>query len=542
MSTLHDRVSRRRTFAIISHPDAGKTTLTEKLLLFGGAIQLAGAVKARGDARRARSDWMKVEQERGISVTASVMTFDYAGCTFNLLDTPGHEDFSEDTYRTLTAVDSAVMVIDAAKGIEAQTRKLFEVCRLRDVPIVTFINKLDREARDPLELMDEIESTLALAITPASWPIGMGQSFLGCYDLFHERLMLLERGGARQTGSPRQRGAMPAAAAAGKMARGLDDPALDSLLPAGAAAKLREEVRMARALCPPFELASYRGGHLTPVYFGSALNNFGVRELLEGLVELAPSPRSQPAETRAVDPEEEAVTGFVFKIQANMDPKHRDRVAFVRLCSGRFRRGMKLLHVRSGKTLTVHNPVLFLAQDRELAEEAWAGDIIGIPNHGNLRIGDALTEGEPLRFTGIPSFAPELLRKVRPEDPMRAKHLGRALLHLAEEGAAQVFRPSFGTDWIVGVAGALQFDVLADRIRTEYGIPVHFEGTSLFTARWVEAEDHQALKRFANAHHASMAEDHDGLPVFLARNAWHLKTTGEDWPAMRFLKTREQVQ
>ena len=542
MSTLHDRVSRRRTFAIISHPDAGKTTLTEKLLLFGGAIQLAGAVKARGDARRARSDWMKVEQERGISVTASVMTFDYAGCTFNLLDTPGHEDFSEDTYRTLTAVDSAVMVIDAAKGIEAQTRKLFEVCRLRDVPIVTFINKLDREARDPLELMDEIESTLALAVTPASWPIGMGQSFLGCYDLFHERLMLLERGGGRNTGSPRQRGAMPAAAAAGKMARGLDDPALDSLLPAGAAAKLREDVRMARGLCPPFDLASYRGGHLTPVYFGSALNNFGVRELLEGLVELAPSPRPQPAETRAVDPEEEAVTGFVFKIQANMDPKHRDRVAFVRLCSGRFRRGMKLLHVRSGKTLTVHNPVLFLAQDRELAEEAWAGDIIGIPNHGNLRIGDALTEGEPLRFTGIPSFAPELLRKVRPEDPMRAKHLGRALLHLAEEGAAQVFRPSFGTDWIVGVAGALQFDVLADRIRTEYGIPVHFEGTALFTARWVEAEDHQALKRFANAHHASMAEDHDGLPVFLARNAWHLKTTGEDWPAMRFLKTREQVQ
>ena len=542
MSTLHDRVSRRRTFAIISHPDAGKTTLTEKLLLFGGAIQLAGAVKARGDARRARSDWMKVEQERGISVTASVMTFDYAGCTFNLLDTPGHQDFSEDTYRTLTAVDSAVMVIDAAKGIEAQTRKLFEVCRLRDVPIVTFINKLDREARDPLELMDEIESTLALAVTPASWPIGMGQSFLGCYDLFHERLMLLERGGARQTGSPRQRGAMPAAAAAGKMARGLDDPALDCLLPASAAAKLREDIRMARGLCPPFDLASYRGGHLTPVYFGSALNNFGVRELLEGLVELAPSPRPQPAETRAVDPEEEAVSGFVFKIQANMDPKHRDRVAFVRLCSGSFRRGMKLLHVRSGKTLTVHNPVLFLAQDRELAEEAWAGDIIGIPNHGNLRIGDALTEGEALRFTGIPSFAPELLRKVRPEDPMRAKHLGRALLHLAEEGAAQVFRPTFGTDWIVGVAGALQFDVLADRIRTEYGIPVHFEGTSLFTARWVEAEDHQALKRFANAHHASMAADHNGLPVFLARNAWHLKTTGEDWPAMRFLKTREQVQ
>ncbi|HVR11954.1 MAG TPA: GTP-binding protein [Thermoanaerobaculia bacterium] len=557
MSTLADHVSRRRTFAIISHPDAGKTTLTEKLLLFGGAIQLAGAVKARGDARRARSDWMKVEQERGISVTASVMTFDYAGCTFNLLDTPGHEDFSEDTYRTLTAVDSAVMVIDAAKGIEAQTRKLFEVCRLRDVPIVTFINKMDREARDPLELMDEIESTLALAVTPASWPIGMGQSFLGCYDLFHERLLLLARGGGNgsqgsqggrggQQGSPRQRGRLPAGAtadnAAGNVSRGLDDPRLDRQLPAAAAARLREDVHMARGLCPPFDLASYRGGHLTPVYFGSALNNFGVRELLSGLVELAPSPRPQPAEGRAVDPAEEAVTGFVFKIQANMDPKHRDRIAFVRLCSGRFQRGMKLFHVRSGKTLSIASPVLFLAQDRELAEEAWAGDIIGIPNHGNLRIGDALTEGEPLRFTGIPSFAPELLRKVRPQDPMRAKHLGRALLHLAEEGAAQVFRPNFGTDWIVGVAGALQFDVLADRIRTEYGIPVHFEGTSLFTARWVEAADHQAFKRFSHANHASMAEDHDGLPVFLARNAWHLKTTGEDWPAMRFLKTREQVQ
>ena len=557
MSTLADHVSRRRTFAIISHPDAGKTTLTEKLLLFGGAIQLAGAVKARGDARRARSDWMKVEQERGISVTASVMTFDYAGCTFNLLDTPGHEDFSEDTYRTLTAVDSAVMVIDAAKGIEAQTRKLFEVCRLRDVPIVTFINKMDREARDPLELMDEIESTLALAVTPASWPIGMGQSFLGCYDLFHERLLLLARGGGNgsqgsqggrggQQGSPRQRGRLPAGAtadnAAGNVSRGLDDPRLDRQLPAAAAARLREDVHMARGLCPPFDLASYRGGHLTPVYFGSALNNFGVRELLSGLVELAPSPRPQPAEGRAVDPAEEAVTGFVFKIQANMDPKHRDRIAFVRLCSGRFQRGMKLFHVRSGKTLSIASPVLFLAQDRELAEEAWAGDIIGIPNHGNLRIGDALTEGEPLRFTGIPSFAPELLRKVRPQDPMRAKHLGRALLHLAEEGAAQVFRPNFGTDWIVGVAGALQFDVLADRIRTEYGIPVHFEGTSLFTARWVEAADHQAFKRFSHANHANMAEDHDGLPVFLARNAWHLKTTGEDWPAMRFLKTREQVQ
>jgi peptide chain release factor 3 len=524
-----DPIARRRTFAIISHPDAGKTTLTEKLLLFGGAIQMAGAVKARGEARRARSDWMKVEQERGISVTASVMTFDYAGCTFNLLDTPGHEDFSEDTYRTLTAVDSAVMVIDAAKGIETQTRKLFEVCRLRDVPIVTFINKLDREGRDPFELLSEIEETLQLHVTPASWPIGMGQSFLGCYDLFNDRLLLMERG-RRDV------------ATEGEVCRGLDDPKLDRLLPANALARLREEVEMARGLCPPFDLETYREGHLTPVYFGSALNNFGVRDLLDGLVRIAPPPRPQPTAGRTVDPSEDKVTGFVFKIQANMDPKHRDRIAFVRLCSGRFERGMKLLHVRSGKTLAVHNPVLFMARDRELAEEAWAGDILGLPNHGTLRIGDALTEGEELRFTGIPSFAPELLRRVRPEDPMRAKHLGKALLQLAEEGAAQIFKSRHGSEWIVGVAGALQFDVLADRIRTEYNIPVHLESTSLYTARWVEADDSQLLKRFTSANDGSMAEDHNGLPVFLARNAWHLKSTGEDWPGLRFLTTREQVQ
>ncbi|HEX3130258.1 MAG TPA: peptide chain release factor 3 [Thermoanaerobaculia bacterium] len=529
MHKPNDPVASRRTFAIISHPDAGKTTLTEKLLLFGGAIQLAGAVKARGDARRARSDWMNVERERGISVTASVMTFEYDGCTFNLLDTPGHEDFSEDTYRTLTAVDSAVMVIDAAKGIEAQTRKLFEVCRLRDVPIITFINKLDREGRDPFELLSEIEQSLQLHVTPASWPIGMGQSFLGCYDLFRDRLLLLERGRNN-------------VASEGEVCHGLDDPKLDRLLPADAVARLREEVEMAKALCPPFDLESYREGHLTPIYFGSALNNFGVKDLLDGLVEVAPPPRPQPAATRTVDPSEDKVSGFVFKIQANMDPKHRDRVAFVRLCSGRFERGMKVFHIRTGKTMAVHNPVLFMARDRELAEEAWAGDIIGIPNHGTLRIGDALTEGEELRFTGIPSFAPELLKKVRPADPMRAKHLGRALLQLAEEGAGQVFKPNLGTDWIVGVAGALQFEVLADRLRTEYNLDANLEGTSLFTARWVEADDPLQLKKFLQANHATMAEDHNGAPVFMARNAWHLKSTGEDWPQIRFLKTKEQVQ
>jgi peptide chain release factor 3 len=529
MSTTNDPVAQRRTFAIISHPDAGKTTLTEKLLLFGGAIQLAGAVKARGENRRARSDWMNVERERGISVTASVMTFEYEGCTFNLLDTPGHEDFSEDTYRTLTAVDSAVMVIDAAKGIETQTRKLFEVCRLRNVPIITFVNKLDREGRDPFDLMSEIEETLQLHVTPAAWPIGMGQSFLGCYDLLRDRLVLLQRGRHHVVNQ-------------GEVCHGLDDPKLDALLPAGAVARLREEVEMARGLCPAFDLEAYREGHLTPVYFGSALHNFGVRDLLDGLVEMAPPPRPQPTATRLVDPHEDRVTGFVFKIQANMDPKHRDRVAFVRLCSGRFERGMKIHHIRTGKTMSIHNPVLFLARDRELVEEAWAGDIIGIPNHGTLRIGDALTEGEELRFVGIPSFAPELLRKVRLVDPMRAKHLGRALLQLAEEGAAQVFRPTLGTDWIVGVAGALQFDVLADRLRTEYNLDVSLEGTSLFTARWVEADDPALLKRFTNANHAAMAEDHNASPVFLARNAWHLKTTAEEWPEVRFLKTKEQVQ
>lgn len=525
MSTLEEAVGRRRTFAIISHPDAGKTTLTEKLLLFGGAIQLAGAVKARGEQRRARSDWMKVEQERGISVASSVMTFEYGDCTFNLLDTPGHEDFSEDTYRVLTAVDSAIMVIDAAKGIEEQTRKLFEVCRLRDVPIMTFVNKMDRETRDPFELLDEIEQTLALDVTPASWPIGMGRDFLGCYDLWKDQLILMNR----------TKGGMPGM---GEPCSGLDDPKLDDQLPSHAVAKLREDVEMARALCPEFDLQSYQEGHMTPVFFGSAVNNFGVRELLKGLEEQAPPPRPQPTAQRPVYPTEDKVTGVIFKIQANMDPKHRDRIAFMRLASGHFKRGMKLKHVRSGKLLTLHSPVLFLARDREVAEEAFAGDIVGIPNHGNLRIGDALTEGEDLVFTGIPSFAPEMLQKVRPDDPLKAKHLGRALVQLAEEGAARVFKPRIGADWIVGVVGSLQFDVMADRIRTEYGIPVHFEATSLYTARWVECDDPIAFKKFLDANQTSIADDHDDAPVFMARNAWHLDRTAEDNPKVRFLKTR----
>ena len=527
MSDAIYAVNKRRTFAIISHPDAGKTTLTEKLLLFGGAIQAAGAVKARGDARRARSDWMKVEQERGISVASSVMTFDFGGCVFNLLDTPGHEDFSEDTYRTLTAVDSAVMVIDAAKGIEEQTHKLFEVCRLRDVPIITFINKMDREARDPFDLLDEIEQSLALDVTPASWPIGIGRDFLGCYDLLRDRLALLHRKG---------RGDLPED---GEVCEGLEDAKLDALLPDYAVATLREQVDMARGLCPDFNLESYRGGHLTPVFFGSAINNFGVRELLQGLSSYAPSPRPQPASPRAVDPTEDKLSGFVFKIQANMDPKHRDRIAFVRLASGHFQRGMKVRHVRSGKTLNLHNPVLFLAQDRELAEEAWAGDIIGIPNHGNLRIGDAISEGEDLRFVGIPSFASELLQKIRALDPLKAKHLGRALQQLAEEGAAAVFKPRIGADWIVGVVGPLQFEVMADRIRTEYDVPVVFEATQLYTARWVAAADPLLMKRFIDANGTALADDHDGHLVFLARNAWHLGKAEEEFLGVRFLKTKE---
>ncbi len=528
MTTLAEAVARRRTFAIISHPDAGKTTLTEKLLLHAGAIQLAGAVKARGEARRARSDWMKVERERGISVSASVMTFEHDGRTFNLLDTPGHEDFSEDTYRTLTAVDSAVMVLDAAKGIEAQTRKLFEVCRLRDMPITSFVNKLDRDVRDPFDLLDEIADTLQLEVAPVTWPVGMGRDFRGCYDLAADRLVLVERGDRQRRATERT---IP----------GLDSPAIDEAVGRSLAERLREEVEMVRELCPPPELGAYLEGNRTPVYFGSALRSFGVGSLLAGLVRDAPAPIAQQAAERAVAPDENAVTGFVFKIQANMDPKHRDRIAFVRLCSGRFHRGIRLFHPRSGRTLNIHNPVLFLARERELAEEAWPGDIIGIPNHGALRIGDALTGGERIRFVGVPSFAPELLRRVRPEDPMRAKHLGRALLQLAEEGVAQVFRTRAGGHWIVGVAGALQFEVLADRIRTEYEVAVRFESTSMTMARWIEADDERTLRDFVRRNEAKIAQDHDGAPLFLAANRYWLDRAIETAPEIRFLATREQA-
>jgi peptide chain release factor 3 len=531
MSTLTDEILRRRTFAIISHPDAGKTTLTEKLLLFGGAIQLAGEVKARGDRRRARSDWMAIERERGISVSAAVMTFEYDGLTFNLLDTPGHQDFSEDTYRTLTAVDSAVMVLDGAKGIEEQTRKLFEVCRLRDVPIVTFVNKLDRESRDPFDLLDDIEQSLALDVAPASWPIGMGRDFLGIYGLFADALILFERGIHDRVTEP-------------LMCRGLDDPELARRLPAAAVARLREEVEMARGLCPPFAMEAFRAGHLTPVYFGSALNNFGVRELLHGIARLAPPPRPQPATgldgPNPICPEASEVTGFVFKVQANIDPQHRDRVAFLRLASGRFQRGMKLKNIRTGRVMSVQAPVFFLARERNLAEEAWPGDIIGIPNHGSLRIGDTLTEGSAVRVTGIPSFAPEILRRVRLDDPMKSKHLRHALEQLAEEGVTRVFKPDAGGDWIIGVVGALQLDVLTARLEAEYGLSTRLDAAPFEAARWLDAEDRAELERFRTKSPSASAEDHDGVPVFLARNAWDLRTTIEEWPTIRFSETREQ--
>jgi peptide chain release factor 3 len=524
---LPPEIARRRTFAIISHPDAGKTTLTEKLLLYGGAIQMAGQVRAKGEARRTRSDFMKMERERGISVSASAMSFEYDGAWCNLVDTPGHEDFSEDTYRTLTAVDAAVMVIDGAKGVESQTRKLFEVCRLRELPILTFCNKMDRESRDVFEIVDEIQEALALDVAPASWPIGVGRDFLGAYDLIHDRIELMDRAERNQRAQ-----SVPI--------DGLDDPKAAALLPAERLAELREQVEMARGLLPPFDRQAFLEGTLTPIWFGSAINSFGVRELLRGLAGYAPPPRPRPTAGRTVEAGESKVSGFVFKVQANMDPKHRDRVAFVRLCSGHFTRGMKLRHVRTAKPMAVANPVLFLAAERETADEAWAGDIIGIPNHGQLRIGDALTEGEDLRFTGIPSFAPELLQSVRAGDPMKAKHLDKALTQFAEEGAAKLFKPTIGAGWIVGVVGALQFDVLSSRIEAEYGLPVRMEPTQYVSARWVRGPK-AAVERFVAKEKGQMAHDHDGDPVFLTRLQWDIDRVVRDWPEIELSATKETL-
>jgi peptide chain release factor 3 len=509
-SPLAAEVARRRTFAIISHPDAGKTTLTEKLLLFGGAINLAGQVKAKGERRNTRSDWMKIERERGISVVTSVMTFEFEGLVFNLLDTPGHEDFSEDTYRTLTAVDSAVMVIDAAKGIEARTRKLFEVCRLRDIPIITFINKMDRESRDPFELLDEIEKTLALDTTPLTWPIGRGRDFMGTYDIPTGGVRLLE-GEGNKTGAPQT-------IDIAELVKG--NANLD-------ASAIKDELALVSEACKPFDLASFREGHLTPVFFGSALRNFGVGDLLEGLGRYAPPPRAQASDARKVDAAEPKMTAFVFKIQANMDPNHRDRIAFARLCSGKLNRGMKAKLVRTGKPMTLSAPQFFFAQDRALADEAFAGDVVGIPNHGTLRIGDTLTEGEDIAFVGVPSFAPEIVRRVRLTDAMKAKKLKEALQQMSEEGVVQVFRPRDGAPALVGVVGQLQLDVLKARLDAEYTLPVDFETSEFQLARWISSDDPKKLEAFIAANGSGVADDVDGDPVFLARNQFYLDYTSE---------------
>ncbi|MBB4612888.1 peptide chain release factor 3 [Novosphingobium taihuense] len=506
-------MSNRRTFAIISHPDAGKTTLTEKLLLQGGAIHLAGEVKARGAARRARSDWMKIEQQRGISVTSSVMTFQKDGVVFNLLDTPGHEDFSEDTYRTLTAVDSAIMVIDAAKGIEPQTRKLFEVCRMRSVPIITFVNKVDREGRSVFETLDEVADALALDVVPMSWPIGMGGIFQGVMNFADETI-------ARPEGDSRE-------------FLGKREPATD--IPEDIA----EEIELARAGYPEFDIEAYRHGDLTPVYFGSALKNFGVAELIDAIARYAPPPRPQKSSEGTVDPERPDVTGFIFKVQANMDPQHRDRIAFMRMVSGTFKRGMKLTPSGLGKPIAVHSPILFFAQDREIADTAEAGDIIGIPNHGTLRVGDTLSEKNDLRFTGLPNFAPEILRRVVLKDPTKTKQLRKALDDLSEEGVIQVFYPEIGSQWIVGVVGQLQLDVLVSRLEAEYKVEAVLEPSPFDTARWLKGSD-AALKSFADFNVSNLAKDRDGDPVFMARSSWDVGYQQERNPELTFSATKER--
>ncbi|WP_293722556.1 peptide chain release factor 3 [Stappia sp.] len=518
----------RRTFAIISHPDAGKTTLTEKLLFSGGAIRAAGQVRARGERRRARSDWMKIEQERGISVSSSVMTFERDGITFNLLDTPGHEDFSEDTYRTLTAVDAAIMVIDAAKGIETQTRKLFEVCRLRDIPIITFVNKIDREGRHPLEALDEIQEALALDVTPMTWPVGMGSDFFGVYDWRKKRYLTSSEGRGQRFDIMHE-------------VSGLEDPLLTDTVFANVMGELEENVELGAEAYPAFDREAFLEGHLTPVFFGSALRDYGVEEIIEFIAEFGPPPHAQPATSRVIRPEEPKVTGFVFKVQANMDPKHRDRIAFVRLCSGVFKRGMKLKHVRAGKTIAVSAPIFFFAEERELAETAYPGDVIGVPNHGQLRVGDTLSEGEEIHVTGLPAFAPEVLRRVRLSDTMRVKQMRQGLQDLAEEGLVQIFKPSIGSNWIVGVVGILQLDVVIDRLATEYGTEIGFDPVPYNTARWVECDDELALKKFLDTNRSHLAHDRDDRPVYLFKNAWEVSYIGEKHPDLRFRETREIV-
>ncbi|MEN6585943.1 MAG: peptide chain release factor 3 [Sulfuricella sp.] len=524
MSTLHEEILRRRTFAIISHPDAGKTTLTEKMLWFGGAIQMAGAVRARKSDRHAVSDWMELEKQRGISVTSSVMQFPYRDCIVNLLDTPGHEDFSEDTYRTLTAVDSAVMVIDSVNGVEAQTIKLLNVCRLRDTPILTFINKLDREGKEPIDLLDEIESVLQIQCAPMTWPIGMGKRFRGTYHLYNDTVSVFDPNAEKGTSETVQ---------------GLDNPRLDELI-GDQADELRIDIELVRGASHTFDREAYLAGKQSPVFFGSAMNNFGVQSLLDAIVELSPAPLHRPAQTRLVEPDEPKFSGFVFKIQANMDPKHRDRIAFIRICSGRFDRGMKVKQVSTGKQITVGNAITFMAQDRNTTDEAYAGDIIGIPNHGTIRLGDTFSEGEDLKFTGIPSFAPEIFRRAQIKNPLKMKQLQKGLQQLAEEGATQLFRPISSNDLILGAVGMLQFDVVAHRLQYEYGVDVRFELHDVATARWLRGSDAE-LKKLVDKHGFNIALDGANEYVYLAPNRVNLNLAKERFPEIQFLETREIV-
>jgi len=525
MSEQLTELKRRRTFAIISHPDAGKTTLTEKLLLFGGAIQLAGSVKGRKAARHATSDWMEMEKERGISVTTSVMQFEHNNAIINLLDTPGHEDFSEDTYRTLTAVDSALMVIDVAKGVEERTINLMEVCRLRTTPILTFINKLDREGREPIELLDEVESVLKIQCAPMTWPIGMGKRFKGVYHMYKDEIHLFSA----------QHGGKIAEA---EIIKGLHNPKLDELLD-DQAQELRDEIDLVKGASHEFDLQAYLDGTLSPVFFGSAINNFGILELLDAFAEFAPPPRAREAEQRRVEPEEEKFTGFVFKVQANMDPAHRDRIAFLRVCSGKFDKGMKIHHVRTGKAVQVANALTFQADSRKAVEEAYPGDIIGLHNHGTIQVGDTFSQGETLKYGGIPYFAPELFRRVVLKDPLRAKALQKGLIQLTEEGATQLFRPLKNNDLILGAVGVLQFDVTAYRLKAEYNVECVYDAIPISTVRWVSSDKPAKLEEFKKKAFDNLAEDGGGYLVYVANSRVNLQLTEERWPDIKFSATRE---
>jgi peptide chain release factor 3 len=526
LSENQTELARRRTFAIISHPDAGKTTITEKLLLFGGAIQMAGSVKARKASRHATSDWMAMEKERGISVTSSVMQFPYQDCIVNLLDTPGHADFSEDTYRVLTAVDSALMVIDCAKGVEDRTIKLMEVCRLRDTPIMTFINKLDREGRAPIELLDEVESVLHIQCAPVTWPIGMGSRLKGIYHLLDDEIHLFEPGRnyTRQDST---------------IISGIDNPQLLARIGPELLRELKGELELVQGASASFDRELYLAGKQTPVFFGSGINNFGVQLLLDAFVQNAPAPRPRPTKSRAVAPDEAAFTGFVFKIQANMDPMHRDRVAFMRICSGSYQAGQKMFHVRTGKEVKISNALTFLASDREIVERAFPGDILGLHNHGTIAIGDTFTTGENLRFTGIPSFAPELFRRARLKDPLKLKQLQKGLVQLSEEGATQFFKATVGNDLILGAVGTLQFEVVAYRLKDEYNVECAFENVNIHTARWIRTDDAKALEELEAKASLNLSRDAAGALVYLATSRVNLQLTQERHPKIEFLATKE---